>query len=421
MAIDRPSTGFVRRPRRQFMPNTFRALKYRNFRLLWTGLIISNAGTWMQTIAQGWLVLKLTGSALDIGLVGLVRAIPLIIFSLIGGASADFIDRRKLLYLTQTILALSALTLGFLTVFGWVQVWHVYVLSFVSAVALAFDQPARQSLAPKLVPREDLMNALALNSLAFQGSALFGPAATALLAPFIGLGGCFIANGLSFASVIYALSRMDMPAGASARRTRSAIADLTAGIKFAAAHQSVLALLLMGAITSVFGRGYNAFLPVFAQRVLNVGLVQTSFLATGTGVGTIFFSLAVASLTSDFHHKGKLAVSAMIAFTLVLGTYAWSKSMALSYAMLILLGGLNSTLMATVNTTVQSLTTDDVRGRVMSLFTVANLAGMPLGQVPMGYFIQKIGPSLAVAGGAGIVFVGVASVLAFLPAVWATP
>lgn len=374
----------------------------------------------MQTIAQGWLVLKLSNNALDLGLMGLVRALPLIAFSLIGGASADFVDRRKLLYITQTVLATTALTLGILTWLGYVQVWHIYILSFINGIAQAFDQPTRQSLVPRLVPREDLLNALALNSMAFQGAALFGPTATALLVPYIGLQGAFFANALSFGSVIIALTFMELPAGAAAQRTHSVWEDLIAGIRYAAANKSIMALLLIGAITSVFGRGYNAFLPVFADRVLHVGIQGLSVLSTSVGAGTIVFAMGVASLGPGFRHKGKLVVVAALTFAVFLSVYAWSPYFYLTLLALFLVGGLNVAMMSTINTTVQTLTRDEVRGRVMSLFTIVNMAGMPLGQAPLGWFIDRVGPSVAVSTGATIVFSGVLAVVLWIRQLWVT-
>ncbi|HHW11274.1 MAG TPA: MFS transporter [Firmicutes bacterium] len=374
----------------------FRALYNRNYRLLWIGLIISSTGAWMQTVAQGWLVFNLTGRATDIGMIALMRAIPLVSFSLFGGAMADFMERRKLLYITQSIQGSLAMVLGILVYTGRVQVYHVYIVAMCTAAALAFDQPARQSLIPRLVKKDELMNALVLNSIAYQGSGMLGPTLTGLLVPYIGIGGCYVANALSYGAVLIALYLIDMPPGVAAKRTSSLWRDLTRSFYEMREDTRILALVLTSLFVSFFGRGYNQYMPVYADLVLHVGVRELGFLMSGSGVGTVLASLIVAKM-GNISRKGRLIVCANVFFSLSLIGFAWSSSFLFSFLLLTLVGGLFTLSQAMTNTSVQLIARDEVRGRITSLFTLTGLAAMPLGQVPLGALIEQIGPSPALS------------------------
>ncbi|MFZ5825228.1 MAG: MFS transporter [Bacillota bacterium] len=376
-------------------------MRHRNFRLFWFGFLVSNSGAWIQSVAQAWLVYEISGSAVWLGAVGFARAFPLIFLSLIGGTVADRFPKRRILYITQTVQLVNALLLGTLTAMGWVEVWHVILISTISASAQAFDQPTRQSLVPRLVSKEDLHRAISLNAIAFNGASLFGPPLTGLLVPWLGLAGAFFVNAASFAAVFVALTLMDFPVHIDRSRRQSMLADLLEGLRFVARSPVILALISMAAVTSFFARPYQQFIAVFAKDVLHGDVGMLGFMQGAPALGTVLFMLAVASL-GDIEWKGKLLLGAGFSFTLALIGFAWSSNLSLSLFLLVLVGGFNMTWQTTVNTLLQSNVDDEMRGRVMSTFTITGLAMMPLGQGPMGLSVERFGPQVALTLGAAI-------------------
>lgn len=376
-------------------------MRHRNYRLYWTGFLISNSGAWIQSIAQGWLVYDISGSAAWLGAVGFARAFPLIFLSLLGGTVADRYPKRRILYITQSVQMINALILGTLTALGLVEVWHVIALSTLSATAQAFDQPARQSLVPRLVGKEDLHRAISLNAIAFNGAALFGPSLTGLLVPWIGLAGCFFINALTFGSVFVALAMMDFPAHVERPRHQSMRADLMDGLRFVGRSPVILALISMAAVNSFFARPYQQFIAVFAKDVLGGDIGLAGLMGSAPALGTVLFMVAVAS-AGDFKRKGRLLIGSGVAFTLTLIAFAWSKNVYLSLGLLVLIGGFNMTWQTTLNTLLQTNVEDEMRGRVMSTYTITALAMMPLGQGPMGMSVDRFGPEVALTLGAAI-------------------
>ncbi len=379
----------------------FGALRHRNYRLYWFGFLVSNSGMWIQMVAQAWLVYDLSGKASWLGAIGAVRALPIIILSLVGGTVADRFDNRKILYVTQSILTLSALTLGILTYTGVVQIWHVLALSMLNAIATAFDNPTRQSLVPRLVPREHLHTAIVLNAIAFNGASIFGAALTGLLVPVVGLAGCFFLNALSFSAVFLALKEIDFPEAGASRRSGSMLSDLVEGLRYILRNPVILALISMAAVNSFFARPYQQFLTVFAKDVLRGDVGLAGIMQSVPSVGTVIFMLTIASLR-DFRRKGLLLVGAGLGFTASMIAFAWSKNLYLSLMLLVIVGGCNMTWQTTLNTLLQTNVNDEMRGRVMSAYTITALAMMPLGQGPMGISMDRLGPERALTLGAGI-------------------
>lgn len=384
-----------------FSATTFRPMQYRNYRLYWFGYLISNAGHWMQMVAQAWLVLELTGSPAWLGLIGFLRAFPLIGLSLVGGAIADRLPKRNILYTTQAIQVLSALTLGTLTYLGVVQVWHVIALSTVTGATQAFDNPARQSMMPRLVSKEDLHGAISLNAIAFNGASVFGPSLFGLLYPLIGLSGAFFFNAASFIAVFVALTMMDFPPHQPLARKQSMVADMLEGLRYMWDKPIILGLISMAAVSSFFARPYQQFIAVVVRDVLQGEVALAGYLMAAIGVGTVIFMLVVVSL-GRISFKGKLMVGAGFGFGLALIGFAWSGSFWLSFLLLVAVGGFNMTWQTTLNTLLQENTVDEMRGRVMSAYTITALAMMPLGQGPMGLTMTAWGPSWALTAGAGI-------------------
>lgn len=399
----------------------FAVLRYRNFRLLWAGLLVSNAGSWMQTVAQSWLVLELSNNPFYLGLIGFTRALPLVVLSLLGGTVADRLDRRRVLFVTQAVMTVQSLALWALTYTGYVRVWHVIALAAVNAAAQAFDQPARHALIPQLVPKEELLGALSLNAVAFNGASVFGPSLAGPVVATFGIAGCFLINAVSFAAIFLALLRMDgVAAGGAGGGQRSLLADLGAGLAYVRDTPVIQALLAMAALTSLTARPYVQFLSVFARDVLGTGVGGYGLLQAAPGLGTIFFSLWQAR-RGDRGDKGQRLLLAGVAFALALLFFAWSRRYWLSFTLLVVVGGMNTTFMTNTNTLIQQNTADGMRGRVISLYTMTALAMMPLGQMPMGAMVNAVGPVYALSVGAVAALLAVLLVTVRVPRVLRLP
>ena len=390
----------------------FAALQHRNFNLLWAGLIVSNTGTWMQNVAQGWLVLQLTNSPLWLGLLGLSFAVPMIILPLVGGAVVDRIDRIKLLYITQTGAMLTALTLAILTWTGTVHISYILIASFVSSTLLAFDNPARQALLPDLVPPHDLMNAISLNSATYTGAALIGPAiAGALLAP-LGPGTLFFLNALSYLAVIFALTFMrNVQTHGNGRQHASLGKSMLAGLAYAWKNRLILALLGMSALAALFGRSYQNLLPIFARDIWNGGPAGYGILLSASGGGALVGAFGLASIRSVKRQGAILIVSGLI-FGLTVILFALSPYFWPGVALLFI-GGVAVTIFGTIiSTFIQVAVPNELRGRVMSLYAIT-LIGLPsLGALGSGSIAELLGgisgaPRAVLIGGAivGVVLI----------------
>ncbi|HTT65077.1 MAG TPA: MFS transporter [Bryobacteraceae bacterium] len=371
--------------------DALRALRHRDFRLLWAGLFVSAVGTWMQIVAQALLVLHLTGgSALALGTVSLAQSAAFFLFAPMGGAVADRFDKRRLLIVTQSFLLLLASLLGALTLMGVIRLWIIVLAAFCGGAALSFDQPARSSLIPSLVPPGDLMNAISLQSIVFSGASTFGPALAGVMVAVIGYGGNFLLNAASYVAVIVALMRLSVASrpGRPAREPlwRSVRATLATAARDAALPGVITgygALLFLGPSPAVM-------LPIFALRVLHLSATQMGFLFSAVGVGTILGGLTVASL-GDFRCKGLLFLGAVLIWSAALGTFAASTAVWLSVAALLVLGAAQNAASATAVTLMQTRVPAEMRGRIMSLNTLLVMGVRPLGDFPAGALIGAIG------------------------------
>jgi len=374
--------------------DALRALRHRDFRLLWVGLFVSAVGTWMQIVAQALLVLRLTGgSALALGTVSLAQAAAFFLFAPVGGAMADRLDKRRLLIVTQTFLLLLAAGLGALTLAGLVRLWMVVVTAFCGGAALSFDQPARASLIPSLVPPGDLMNAVSLQSIIFSGASTFGPALAGVMVAVIGYAGNFFLNAASYVAVIVALiglHAVERPA----RATREPLWRSVRATLAAAERDTALPGILAGYGALLFlGPSPAVMLPIFALRVLHLSAAQMGFLFSAVGVGTILGGLAVASL-GDFRHKGRLFLAAVLIWSVALGAFAASTAVWLSVAALLMLGAAQNAAGATAVTLMQTRVPAQMRGRIMSLNTLLVMGVRPLGDFPAGALIGAMGGPL---------------------------
>jgi MFS family permease len=394
----------------------FAALQHRNFTLLWSGLIVSNVGTWMQNVAQGWLVLQLTNSPVWLGFLGLSFALPMIFLPLVGGVVADHVDRIRLLYFTQTGQLLTALALAVLSWTGQINVWHILVASFINSALLAFDNPARQALVPDLVPPQHLMNALSLNSASYNGAALFGPALAGVLLGPVGAGGLFFINAVSYLAVIFALMGVrDVRRHSGAEQSLALGKEIMSGLSYAWRVRFILALLGLSALAAIFGRSYQNLLPVFARDIWKGGEVGYGILLSAAGGGALIGAFWLASFR-HLKRQGAVMILSGLVFSLCLVLFAVSPSLLLG-GILLFIGGLASTVYGTmIATFIQVTVPNQIRGRLMSLYAIT-LIGLPsLGALGSGFLAQALGglqgaPRAVLIGGAlvGVVLLAVAS------------
>jgi len=372
-----------------------RALRHRDFRLLWVGLFVSAVGTWMQIVAQALQVLSMThGSALALGTVSLAQAAAFFLFTPLGGAIADRFDKRRILLLTQSFLLLLALALGLLTWLGLIRLWIIVALAFCAGAALSFDQPARTSLIPSLVPPGDLMNAVSLQSIIFTGASTFGPAMAGITVTLIGYTGNFFLNAASYLAVLLALWRLSAIAGRPAAGTREPLWASVRTMLATAARDAALPGVISGYGAMLFlGPSPAVMLPIFALRVLHLSATQMGFLFSAVGIGTILGGLTVASF-GTVRHKGKLFLVALMVWSFALGGFAVSRTTWLSVTALLLLGAAQNAASATAITLMQTRVPSQMRGRIMSLNTLLVMGVRPLGDFPAGGLIGAIGGPL---------------------------
>ena len=414
LAPDTPPQVTPLRARQIRVPKTFAAMKHRNFQLYFGGQLVSVAGTWMQIIAQGWLVYQINHSELTLGIVGFASAIPALLISPWGGVVVDRVPKRGLLVITQISAMLLAFILAALSFAGAVQVWHVVLLAAGLGVVNAFDGPARQAFVVEMVGREDMTNAIAMNSMMFNGARVIGPAIGGLLLATVGASWCFLFNGLSFLAVIAGLLAMRLPTHQAPQRLTSPWHLLTSGLKYVVAHSELFALLLLSLIFSVFGISYSTLLPAFVDQVLHRGAASFGAINAASGLGAVTGALAVAQF-GDRGFRGRWLVAANVAFPLLLFAFAYNTSYPL--ALLLSYGlGVGFMLQFTlINILLQTHVADDMRGRVLSLYTLTFFGFAPFGNLAMGTLAEGWGLSLTIGLSAAV-----AAALA-LAVIWAVP
>jgi MFS family permease len=386
---------------------TLRALRHRNFQLFFSGQLISLTGTWMQTVAQAWLVYRLTKSPLLLGSVGFASQIPVFLFAPLGGITADRVNRQRLVIATQTASMILAGILAFLTLSGRVQVWHIFILASLLGVVNAFDIPGRQSFLVDMVGKEDLMNAIALNSSMFNGARVIGPAIAGILVAKIGEGWCFAANAISYIAVIVGLFLMKVSSPARVSK-HSPIEDIVEGFHWVSHTRIIRALLLLIGLISLVGMPYTVLMPVFADKILHGGARGLGILMGATGVGALFGALTLAAKTG-VKGLGRWVAITCATFGASVFLFSFSTSFWLSAALLMPAGYSMMLQMACSNTLIQTMVPDQLRGRVMSLYSMMFMGMAPFGAFFGGALAHRIGAPHTVALG------GVASVLG---AIW---
>src|SRR5688500_2279214 len=373
----------------------FRALSHRDFRLFWIGAFLSNVGTWMQAVAQGWLVLLLTNSAFWLGLDAFVATAPGFLFTLAGGVFADLIDRRRLLLFTQVVAGMAALGLAVLVGTGVVNRWMVLGFSFITGCCMALASPSFLAMTYDLVGREDLPNAIAMNSTQFQLARVVGPALAGVAFKLFDLAGCFFANGLSFIAVVAALwvvrPARKATATHSVRDRRALWHDLVEGFRYVRIRPRVSALLILSGVNSLFGAPYFTLVPIYARNIFGLGETGLALMMGTAGAGAFFGALLVAYL-GDFRRKGWLVLGGSITFGFFITAFAVSASLTMSLVFLFGVGLSIVVSVATTNTLLLKLVTDQMRGRVMSLFILSFLGTMPIGNILAGASANSVAP-----------------------------
>jgi MFS family permease len=377
--------------------STWRALDNRNFALFFAGQGLSLCGTWMQSLAQSWLIYRLTGSPLLLGLVGFVSQVPVLGFGLLGGVLADRWPRHRLLLITQTLSLLQAMILAGLTLSGHITIGWIMGLAAVLGLINALDMPVRQSFIADLVPRADLPSAIGLNSSAFNAARIIGPSVAGFLVAAVGEGVCFLVNALSFLAVIGCLLAMEVPQKAKAAQAH-AIIFLAEGLRYARSTPHVRAVLALIAVLSLTAMPYTVLLPVFAGNVLHTDAHGLGWLMAATGMGALAGALRIAR-RGTIRGLGRLIAGAALLFGVSLLALAASTALWFSILVLLAVGYGMITGMAGCNTLLQSLVPDHLRGRVMSLYTLFFLGMAPIGSLMAGALAAHLGTPLTIAAG----------------------
>jgi MFS family permease len=377
--------------KRRWSPrDTFAALRHPNYRLWFFGQMVSLFGTWMQTTAQGYLIFELTHSPAYLGYVGFAAGVPSWLFMLYGGVVADRVSRRNLLVVTQCIMMVLAFILAALTATGVVEPWHIIILALILGTANAFDAPARVSFLLELVDREDITNAVALNGTMFNSATAIGPAVAGLTYAWLGPAWCFALNGVSFLAVITALLLMKLKRRPPAAHRGRTLDELKAGLKFAVGSPTLRTLIFMAGITSLFGMSFATLLPAWAVNILHGDATTNGLLQSARGVGALLAALSIASL-GRFQFKGRVLTAGSFIYPILLLLFSFATWLPLSLLALVGAGiGLIS-MLNLAQALVQTHVPDELRGRVISLYTLTFFGLMPLGALMAGALAETIG------------------------------
>jgi MFS family permease len=411
----RPLVGRIAGLRRQMSwKQAFTALKYPNYRLWFWGQMFSLFGTWMQSTALAFFVFQLTHSTAYLGYVGFATGIPTWMFMLFAGVIADRISKRTLIVITQTSMMLLAFFLATITFLRIVQAWHILIIAALLGVANAFEAPARQAFVLDLVELPDMTNAIALNSAMFNTATAIGPAVAGVVYAVFGPAWCFMINGLSFIAVIIPLVLMKFKAFVPRTTQNSAVADLKEGLRYVARHPLVRTIIGQVAVVSLFGIAYVTLLPAWAVKMLGGDAKTNGFLYSARGLGALTGALLIASL-GRFKFRGKLLTAGTIAMPIVLLIFSFVRWTPLSL-LLLFCAGLSMILIFNLsNALVQTFAPNELRGRVMSVYSLVFFGSMPIAALGIGTTAHILGERTAVIMGASIMLLAVALVSVFFP------
>jgi MFS family permease len=391
-----------------------RSLRHRNFQLFFSGQLISLVGTWMQNIAQSWLVYRLTGSSLLLGIVGFAGQIPVFLLAPIGGMAADRWNRHRVVVATQTLSMILAFILAMLTLSHAVRVWQIGVLAACLGAVNAFDIPARQSFLIEMVGREDLMNAIALNSSMFNGARVIGPAIAGLLVAWIGEGWCFFANAVSYIAVIAGLLLMKIGPPRKMVNRIPPLEHIAEGFRFVHRTKPIAALMMLIGLVSLVAVPYTVLMPIFADRILHGGARGLGILMGAVGVGALLGALTLA-MRRGVHGLGRWVGFSAMAFGISLVVFSFSRWFWISVILLIPTGYAVMLQMSSSNTLIQAMVPDELRGRAMSVYTMMFMGMAPMGSLFAGALADRIGAPWTVAIGGLAAVVGASLFLKRLP------
>jgi MFS family permease len=389
------------------LSNTFRAMRHHNFRLFFWGQLISVIGVWMQSTAQQWLVYRITGSQTSLGLVTFISFLPVLILSLFMGVIVDRFPRRKILLITQSWYMLGAFILAALTWSGMIQYWQILVLSFMLGIGSALDMPARQAFVTEMVDddKNDLLNALSLNSSIFNVARIIGPAIGAVIVASLGEAPTFAINGLSYLAVIAALLLMKLNSPHLSESNESNLDQLRKGFQYLASERDILGLVTMVAVYSFVGFGSLTLVPVFAKDILKIGVAGFGQMLSWQGVGALIGGALLIFFVDQFH-KGRLLFFSRVLIGPVILGIALSRTPWISMALMTVMGYSLITQLVISNTLIQTIVPDNLRGRVISTYTWALGGFYPLGSLLMGFLGDRIGaPAAAMISGAGCILI----------------
>lgn len=399
--INKPKRG-LRLPSFDFS-QTFAALKYRNYRLWFIGQLASLFGTWMQSTAQGFLIYELTHSAAYLGYVGFATGVPAWLFMLYGGVISDRMPKRNLMIITQSAMMILAFILAGLTFAGVVQPWHILLLTFLLGIANAFDAPARMAFISELVDRPDMSNAITINSGMFNIAIAVGPALAGLTYAWLGPAWCFTINGISFIAVIAALLMMRLQPFAAGNNHKSALGELREGLNFVTKHSSVRVLILIVGVATLLGISHATLLPEWAVDVLHGGATINGLMLSARGVGALIGALMIASL-GQFRYHGKLLNLGLIILPLTLMIFSLVRWVPLALLALVAVGWGWIITINLCNTLTQMLVSDELRGRVMGIFSLTFQGIMPIGSLLIGSMAEVVGSPITIFSAAALLF-----------------
>lgn len=388
----------------------FPAFRHKNYQLYFAGQLVSLIGSWLQRVAQGWLILQLTDSAFLVGLVAALNTLPILFLALFSGIIIDSFSRKKIIMFTQATQMILALILGITTLLNITTIQEILILSFLLGVIDSLDNPARQSFVVDMVGKEDLHSAIALNSATFNAARIIGPAFAGLLIAFVGTGSAFIINGLSFLAVLLALSRMKVKESKPAEHDNiwQAIHE---GVHFCFHHPVIRTLMVVMAANSIFGWSYATLMPVIAKNIFHLDATGLGFLYVAVGVGALLGGILTSAFGKRFS-KGLFIIGGILMFSSALFIFSLTSNLFLSYILLFFVGLGLILSNSTVNTLVQSLVSDSLRGRVMSIYALMFLGFSPIGSFQVGLVAEKYGSQEAIRIG-GLVMFGIGIYLYF--------
>ncbi|HOI30469.1 MAG TPA: MFS transporter [Melioribacteraceae bacterium] len=401
-----PEDGSLRRflPEKKFsIQNTFAALSYPNYRLWFWGQMTSLFGSWMQSTAFAFFIFELTKSPAYLGYVGFASGIPAWFFSFYGGVAADRLPRIKILFATQTAMMLMAFILAIFTFSGIIEPWHLLLFAFLSGITNAFDAPTRHAFVNELVDKEDLVNAIALNSTMFNTATAVGPALGGIVYALFGPAWCFTINGISFTAVLYSLTRMKLKRIEITRNSNSVFSEVADAIKYLRTNKVISGILLITAMLSFFGMGLVTLFPAWAVDILHGDSTTNGFLQSARGFGAVIFALVIATV-NKYIDRGRYLVYSVITLPVLIFLFSFNRSFVLSVVLLIFIGGMIITQYNLSNGLIQTNVDEKFRGRILSFYTFTFFALYPLGSLWIGYAAEHFGIASAVLINSVILF-----------------